>query len=355
MSLKHWLQHVTIENRRMADRRLLNGFAAAYSTGSEIKHGVIRDISATGIYVAVDDGLKPGTSVPLTLHRIGLSSALHSTDFVSIDARVVRSSKDGIAFAFEIPSHVDVQLWINLVDTATYESESDDIIAPFRLARALAFLTRICAPDGTRARQYLRANLTGQRLWNAVEIALKAESYLTTGPQRKDTLCALSLAQRVLDQGSWTEHEPMMLNWAGLLATACCSKEEAGTSQAMVELFSQLTPTHTRILGEACARGAKYFTPDGRVASRPVTASSDDILHFSDTRDFLRMGRALEHLSDLGLLQEHFKTSMFMPVDSINITPTPLGLQLVACCAGHLGPLEGFYGITPSIEVAAAS
>ena len=77
-------------------------------------------------------------------------------------------------------------------------------------------------------------------------------------------------------------------------------------------------------------------------------------MRFSDTRDLLRMGRTLEHLSELGLLEERFKTSMFVPVDSINITPTLRGLLLYARCIGHSGTITSLFSLTPTVEIAAA-
>jgi hypothetical protein len=350
MGFKRWLQQAA--NRRIAERRLLDGFAAAYHVGPELRQGLINDISAAGLFVDTRDQFQPGTSVPLMLHRRGSVGADPGAHFVTINARVVRQTGDGVAFAFEIPASVDTQQWISLVDTATNESDSDDIIAPFRFAKALAFLTRICAPNGALARRHVQTEFTGQRLWNAVEILLKAESYLSAFPGRAQLPCGNCLAVRILDEGSWTENAPMMHDWAGLLATACSCSEGDDSGRAFVELFSQLTLNHVRIMNEACTRSVKRLTSNGQVGALPLSASADEIMRFSDSRDLLRMGRALQHLAELGLLEERFKTSMFVPVDAINITPTPLGLLLHARCAGHVGPLESFYGT--SVPMAAA-
>lgn len=354
MSLKHWLRDIAVGNRRVAERRQLRGFAAAYDTGSGLRQSIIHDISATGIYLETSDRWEPQASVHLTLHRIASPIAGTPAPLVNLTARVVRCTEDGVAFAFEMPSEVDRLLWINLVDTATYESASDDIVAPFKMAKALAFLTRICAPHGTQVRQRVRANLTGQRLWNAVEIALQAESYLAAWPEATNVLCDPSLALRILEEGSWTEDELMMHDWAGLLATACLGATKNDSSRTFVEIFGQLTPTHVRILFEACRRGTKYFAPDGQLASRALTVSSDEIMHFSDTRDLLRVARSLQHLCELGLIEERVKSSMLLPVEGVGVTPTNLGLQLFACCNGHRGPLESFYEVTRAAELTSA-
>lgn len=354
MSLKNWLQHIAVGNRRVAERRLLRGFAAAYDAGSELRQSIIHDISATGVYLETSDRWEPQASVPLTLHRIASPNAGTPAPLVNLKARVVRCTEDGVAFTFEMPSDVDRLLWINLVDTATYESESDDIIAPFKMAKALAFLTHVCTPHGTQVRQRVRANLTGQRLWNAVEIAIQAESYLAAWPDGRDVLCDPSLALRILEEGSWTEDESMMHDWSGLLATSCSSAKKDVASRTFAEIFSQLTPPHVRILSEACRRGTKFIPPSGQLASQPIAVSSDDIMHFADTRDLLRMGRALQHLCELGLIEERVKNSLLVPVERIGMTPTNLGLQLFARCNGHRGPLESFYDVTSATELTSA-
>ncbi len=354
MSLKHWLRDIAVGNRRVAERRLLRGFAAAYDTGSEVRQSIIHDISATGIFLETSDRWVPQASVSLTLHRIASPSAETAAPFVNLTARVVRCTDDGVAFAFEMPSDVDRLLWTNLLDTATYECESDDIVAPFKMAKALAFLTRICTPHSTQVRQRVRANLTGQRLWNAVEIALQAENYLVASSDGRDVLCDPALALRILEEGSWTEDESMMHDWAGLLATACSSGKKNDASRTFAEIFSQLTPAHVRILSEACRRGEKYIVTSGQLASRPLTVSSDEIMHFSDTRDLLRVGRALQHLCELGLIEERVKSSMLLPVEGVGMTPTELGLQLFARCNGHVGTLESFYEVTRAEELTSA-
>jgi hypothetical protein len=77
-------------------------------------------------------------------------------------------------------------------------------------------------------------------------------------------------------------------------------------------------------------------------------------MHFSDTRDLLRVARSLQHLYELGLIEERVKSSMLLPVEGVGMTPTNLGLQLFALCNGHCGPLESFYGVKRAAELTSA-
>jgi hypothetical protein len=102
-----------------------------------------------------------------------------------------------------------------------------------------------------------------------------------------------------------------------------------------------------RLFSEACIRSAKYLTDAGAFACRRISCTTEDVLRISGYRDLLRMARSLERLSEFGLLEERFKTSMFVPVDGINITPTHRGLEFFARCHGHRGEPESYFEATP--------
>jgi hypothetical protein len=347
MSIKQWIRRYSVMNRRTAARRPAQGFAAGHSTGSALQHDAIRDISATGVYLLTRERWQSGTSVALTLHRAGRQNDNLQSQ-ITLKARAVRCGEDGVGLAFEIPAGVDQRLWTRLVETSPVESSADDIVGPFKMAKALAFLSRVSAPSGSAIRQQIRSTLTGQRLWNAIEIALLAENVLASSPHGDRLRSSMPIIVRILHDGSWAEDDSTKLCWAGLLATACTPIIAEESNRSLVEIFSQLTPTHVRFFTAVCTLSTKYLNESGAVAARRLTSTTDEILKLSGTRDLLRMGRSLEHLSELGLLEERFKTSLFIPVDGINITPTILGLKLFARCMGHRGSPESFYGIGPT-------
>ena len=353
MTLRQWLNHSFLTKRRTATRRPAGGFAADHWAGATLKHDVIRDISATGVYLLTREQWRPGTPVSLTLHRAGLQNENLQRQ-ITMQARAVRCGEDGVGLAFDIPEGVEPRLWINLVETAPTESSPDDIVGPFKMAKALAFLSRISRPSGSAVRQEIRTKLNGQRLWNAIEIALQAESLLASCPEGNQLHGCPSTVIRILHDGSWADDDSIQQCWAGLLATACKADDADESNRAYIEIFSQLSPTHIRLVTAACTKATKFVTESGIVAARQLTCSTGEIMKLSGTRDLLRMGRALEHLSGLGLLEERFKTSLFIPVDGINITPTCLGLQLYACCNGHRGEPQTFYGAESSSTAAVA-
>ena len=262
MSLKHWLHRSFSIKRRMGTRRLAGGFAAAYWTGSALHHGVIRDISATGIYLLTMERWRPGTPIELTLHRAGLQDETTQRQ-ITMQARAVRCGEDGVGLAFDIPSGVDPRLWVNLVENATGESTQGDIVGPFKMARALAFLSRISADSGNAVRQTIRASLSGSRLWNAIEIALQAESFLASCPDSEQLHGCPPILLRILQNGSWADEDSMRRCWAGLLARSCTVDRDDDSNRNFVDLFSQLTYTHLRIVAAACNQATKFLTESG--------------------------------------------------------------------------------------------
>jgi len=351
MSLKQWLALNASGNRRVAPRRVVTGFAAGYQNGSNWQDDPIRDISATGLFLFNENRWQPGTQILLNLHRAGTDVLEHGDQCVSMNARAVRSSRDGVGLAFELPRGFSKSQWVDLVESAASETPSGDVVNSFRMARSLAFLTWISAPAGNNVCQRLRSLVTGQRFWNAIEIALQADAFLATRPNPGLAHCSPALVLKTLEDGSWAEEDVLQRGWAGILAAACL-EPDSESQLKLTELFSQLTLPHFRILGAACTQAEKNETGKGMIASQPLVATADEIMRVSGFRDFLRMERALQLLAELGLVEESYKTSMCLPVEGINITPTPLGLQLYAHCAGHLGTLGSFYGVPAPVQVA---
>ena len=71
-------------------------------------------------------------------------------------------------------------------------------------------------------------------------------------------------------------------------------------------------------------------------------------MHITGSRDLIRIHRDLEYLSELGLLKTNVKSQSFSPIETTNIAPTSLGLQLFARCNGHRGAAQEFYGVSRS-------
>lgn len=348
MSLMSWIAQAALGNRRIAERSTGLGFAARHWAGEAVAVDSIRNISAAGMYLETDKRWNTGTPVTLTLQRAGASADMDEQ--VTLQARVARTADDGVGLAFEIPSDIDAKTWVMLVETSPRETGYDSVVGPFKTAKAMSFLHRICAPEGVEVWKYIRTVLGGKRFWNAIEICLLAEGFVSATSQSDELRISPKLAMRLLHDGSWANDKDIQHCWAGLLASSCSLEREDESTAPFVEIFSQLTPSHVRIVNDTCLRATKFVDGAGVVSARHITCTAEEAMKLSGTRDLLRMGRALQHLSELGLLEERFKTSMFIPVEGLNVTPTTLGLTLFARSNGFRGELQAFFGLTAQAE-----
>jgi hypothetical protein len=350
MSLKNWIARAAVGNRRIAARRPGEGFAARHWAGEAVAVDSIRDISATGIFLITEKRLNPGTPVTLTLDHAAVMGG-SAGDQVTLQARVVRCEEDGVGLSFDVPSNLDTRTWVTLVETAPRESGHDPVLGPLKTAKAMAFFHRICAPDGLAVWTYLRNALGGHRFWNAIEIGLQAEGFVGVASLSDELHASPEFVMRLLHDGSWADDQEMQQSWAGLLAASCSTEQDDESSRPFLEIFSQLTPAHARLLNATCMRATKYVTESGMVSAQHLVCTAEETMKLSGTRDLLTMVRALQHLSELGLLEERFRTSMFVPVEGFNVTPTSLGLALFARCKRFRGEPRVFYGLaSPSQE-----
>lgn len=344
MKFTEWLLNPAPSQRRTGMRRPAPGCTALEWTGTSFRQHTIRDISATGLYLTTTERWPQGTQILLTLHRAGLLDA-KTEDQIALPARVVRWGEDGVGLALALPQGVDPRLWANLAEIAWREAAPDDLVSPFKYAKALSFLTRICAAAGMAVRNAVREGLSSHRRANALEIALAAESLAAAWPDA-ETLCAEpGLVVRILQDGSWADDELVQQCWAGMLATACACETPVEQHLRLVNLFSQLTAMHIHIFTAACTKARKILSDDGTVRARHLDCTAEEFMKFSGSRDPQRIDRDLEHISDFGLLEKRIKSSFFMQESEINVTPTSLGLELNARCHGHRGPLQEFYGL----------
>ncbi|HEY6489565.1 MAG: PilZ domain-containing protein [Terracidiphilus sp.] len=346
MKFTQWLWNPAPFPRRVGLRRPAPGCTALQWNDTSFRQHTIRDISATGIYLVTNERWPQGTQMLLTLHRTGAQGA-KAEDQITLSARVVRWGEDGVGLALNLPQAVDPRLWVNLVEIGWQESAPDDLVSPFKYAKALSFLTRICAASGSAARNAVREGLSSHRRANIIEIALMAENLVAAWPDTEAPCAQPGLIVRILQDGSWADDELVQQCWAGLLATACAGDTLVERHLRLANLLSQLTAMHIHVFTSVCTKAGKILLDDGTVAALHLDCTPDELMKFSGSRDPQRIDRDLEHISDFGLLEKRIKSSFFVQESEINVTPTSLGLELHARCHGHHGSLQDFYGPAP--------
>ena len=343
-SLKEWFTAPPPPKTRMGLRHPAPRFSVLHWSGTAMKQDAIKDISASGVYVLTEDRWEPGTPVDLTLHREDLVDAGPDHEF-TLHAKAVRAGQDGVAFAFNLPNDIDPPAWVSLVEGASGEASPDDIIWPFKTAKAVSFLNHLCPNAEKEFRQKICNDLSTGRFAHAIEIALKAETILASWPDCEGMRANSMLLARILEYGSWAEDGATQDLWAGLLANSCAAPGEVDTYLDYVDRFSQFASVHVHMFVTSCSRAKKVLSPTGELCAERNTASMEEMMSIAMGKDRGRIERDLLHLFDLGLLERKTVPSFYLPVDEFDLTPTNLALTIYARCHAHRGAPESFYGL----------
>ena len=296
----------------------------------------------------------PAPVVSLTLQRMGAPEA-SSERRITLPAKAVRCGDNGIGLSFLLPTELDRQLWESLLVCSPETIEPEDIVREFRLAEAIAFVTRICPGAAEKVRALLLGGISNIRVLSAVEIVLKAEEMLRAFSDPEGMRAEPRLVVRVLEDGSWANDESIQHMWSGLLATSCTKDGNDESNMPFVEVFSQLAATHVHLLAAGCNKAEKTVSEDGSVCALPLVCTREDIIKTTGWHDLVRIERDLEHMTELGLLEKSVKSASFLTLNEANITPTPLALELYARCNGHRGTAQDFYGVVHQAEVPAVN
>jgi PilZ domain-containing protein len=341
-SLKH-----SPPDRRRSERRNSPELAAYVWIGTLPQQAGIRDISSTGVYLVTRERWAPGDLVSMTLQRKGPLEG-HFERRVAVQARAVRWGDDGIAMSFVLPTGMDLRLWESPLKSAAEQTEPEDILREFRMAEALAFLGRISPAAADEAGRLLREGLSNFRVASAMAIILTAEKMISFASNADKLQAPAAIVLRVVEEGSWADAESTQHLWAGLLASSCTLTGRDESNLSFVNLLCQLTASHVRILSAACTKATKFMAGLERISSRPIKLTARDMTQITGSRDLIRIHRELEYLSDLGLLTTDVRAQSFSPIETTEIAPTSMGLQLFARCSGYRGAAQEFYGVSRS-------
>lgn len=337
-----------------AERRPAPELAAVHASGSGMKLDRVKDISATGVYLLTSERWNPGEVVSLTLQRQGPPEKSPDRR-ITLKTMAVRWGEDGVALSFVLPKGLDVRLWESPLKSHLDQTEPEDILREFRLAKVLAFLCKISPGANEDVRQLLREGLSNYRVESVVEIVNKAEAMLAARPDRDRIFAHPRLVVRILEAGSWADQLTTQQLWAGLLASSCTADGKDESNLAFVDLLSQLAAMHILIFTAACSRATKVQSSLGRVSSKNIACTTEEIMQLTGWRDLIRIERDIEHLYDLGLLQKRVKSSFFVSSDDAKISPSSLGLQMFARCSGYRGEAQNFYEADSPAEIILAN
>lgn len=334
--LKDVIERFSRSHSKRAERQPGHGFVAHHGSGTNARHDDIKDISSTGLYLLTEERWLPGTVVSLTLQ---MKSPLEeiSERRISLQAKCIRWGEDGVGLSFVLPNAPGANAWRVLLQNASEQSEPDGVLGLARIAKAFAFLSRICPRAAENVMRLIHGGLTKTRMANAVDILLRAEALLPRDSDDSTLGAPPRLVARILEDGSWAEEDWVQRLWAGLLATSCNDEGGDDSNQFFVDLFSKLAAVHVRILRYACMQVSNILPISGSMPSGTLVCTREEIMEVTGSRELLRIERDLEHLYNLGLLERGAKAaSASAPYEAV-VTPSTLGLQLYARCKGGRG------------------
>jgi len=344
MEILKALNGILKPQRPRQERRHAPEFVVYFPEGQTRKSADIHNISSTGVYLLTGERWLPGTHVQLTLQRRG--------DFeedpkrrVTLQSRVARWGEDGVGLAFTLPSDINFDLWEDALRNSPDNKPTEDILPPFRMAKALEVLRRLC-PDAIQdTSRLVRTGLGNMRVANAVQIALGAESMLASNPLGYRMRANQHTLQRIVADGSWADEDWIQQLWSGLLVASCATEVKDQLDEDLADRFSQLAQVHVRIFRAACEHADKVDSDDWQVISKPLIFPLKEIRQIAGVQSLAQIERDVFHLANLGLLEQSVRSRSLLPPDEINVTPSSLGLRLYALCHGHRGLLQDFYGL----------
>jgi hypothetical protein len=340
MSLRSWFekafpQEETKHSR--AERREISGLEAIHWTGSSPGLDIVRNISATGMYLVTRERWAEGEINPVRLVYPELAD--DSPDHhVTIETKAVRWGEDGMGLSFVLPECMDLWLW-----KTDGLIEPEDILSEFRLSRALAFLRRICPAASQELKLLFREGLGSLRAGHAIAIAHRAEIMLAAEPNFDQMRAPETVVLRVIKEGSWADDTATQHLWSGILVTACTLMGDDESNLPYIDLLAEMATVDTRLYVEACSKAPKVFSTNGGVSANALMRSAEEMVTLTGTKDLSKIDRNILQLSILGLLEPREKAKYFSFAQIANLTPTALGLELYARCQGHRGsPSEYF-------------
>jgi hypothetical protein len=334
--------------RPRAERRESPSLIAVHWDGHTPRQNTVANLSNSGAYVLTNESWNPGEIISLTLQRKdGLENSRRVRFTVQVKA--VRRDDDGVGVSFLLPKGTELRLWESSLKANIPQTEPEDVVREFRTAAAIAFVDRISPGATEQATWLLRRGLSSHRLESALEVVLHAQDLLALTPDGILASAHPDVVLRILEDGSWPEIDWIQHYWSGLLVSSCTQDLPASADLESAQLLSQFTTIQARIFAAACDGARKYVDSYGKISAKRLARSSDELIRISGTHDRTHIERDVQHLSWLGLLEQNVKWKFFALLDEVDITPTPLALNLYARCHAHLGDPASFYGVEPAV------
>lgn len=347
-SLKNWLDQPLISRVSRAERREVPGLIAYHYEGAAALPDLVCNISASGMYLRTSTRWVIGSPVELILQRQGQPET-YAENRIVLKAKPVRWGPDGVGLTFLHSQGTDVHLWDRPAREASDPIEPVDVVREFRVARAEAFLRRICPTLGAQASRALRREVGSFRTENVIEIALRAEQSFSSSGTQGRTLIHPDVLRQILEHGSWADIDWTRGLWANLLLTSCSASGTDRASLNFAVLLSQMNLNQTRLLDWVCGESAKAMAESGATEPVPVECAADQLKRVTGVGDLVRVEREIDYLADLGMMKKRPRTTYFGEEESLTLAPTPLGMDFHLRSRGQREFIPEMFKVAPAV------
>jgi hypothetical protein len=331
---KSWIRKLGYPEKPRAERRVPSGFAARRSGNSASKSAIVSDISTTGLHLLTGDRWPVGDLIPLTIHVDGVSQD-DSEPEIAVQARVARHVEDGMGLSFVLPEGMDPSLWEVLLRNAVVMTNPNDILHTLRMLRTTLFLSRLCHNEAHQAILLFGGELDPVRTNQAMEIAHQAEMLLASEPGADKMRAHPAIVAGIMKYGSWAHDDLTRQLWVGLLASSCTEGRFDDSNSVYVDMLVNLTPSQGVILVAACNRALELMARPQYHPSTRITLMPEQMIRLTGMYDVSRIAVDMAYLFNAGIIDRNFDFTSYLPTESFDLTPAPLGLKLYEVCQGH--------------------
>jgi hypothetical protein len=327
-----------------AERHDASKLGALYGPEAPTWPAGVKNISATGLYLATEKRLRTGEIINLVLMEEDelrlekVDDHMITECRISVHARVARQGEDGLGLSFMLPLGMDAALWGVLVRNIVLLDNDSQIEHMFRVLRTILFLCHLCQAQAEESIFLLGGQLNSERVDSLVKIAIGAEDRLTLEANFVNKRADPKLLTYILREGSWNPDERILKLWTGLLISSC-STEPDDANQVCASLLGHMGPEQARIFNEACERAMNSTTVAENFEIPSVTLTEEEIKQVTDRPDITRASYDMAYLYHLGLLERLFHFTSYLPVEIFDITPSRLGIEVYKRCQGYRGKL----------------
>jgi hypothetical protein len=212
-----------------------------------------------------------------------------------------------------------------------------------------ALLSRICLPVAEEFGLLIKDRVQFWRARNLASITAELEK-IRPDIYQGQLKAHPRVVMEILEKGSWAETDELQHMWAGILASACTPDGKDDSNLLFINCLNQLTGVQVKLLNYICQESVKFKDNTlGLVYANEINLSFENLVQITGVNDIYRLDRELDNLRSLELIPGGFIINSGS--NNVEVTPSPLALQLYVRCQGYLGsPLEYFHSEIKEME-----